>query len=200
MNNLGNLHMNQKKVDLAKKYLHMAVENGRNNSDAMYNLGCLYEKQQEHYLAEKYYLMAIKHNNRQAMNNLGCMYKKQNKLTCAEKYYLMAIEHGSKMALYNLGLFYEQLYNFDPAIKYYLKAILFDAGTIHNIVRLIPKVFLEQQLEILELVPQIRTTDEYFNRISIAARTLFLGKKMEMTRCLSNYLINDLVDICLSYY
>jgi tetratricopeptide (TPR) repeat protein len=144
--------------------------------------------------------MAIKHNNRQAMNNLGCMYKKQNKFNCAEKYYLMAIEHGSKMALYNLGLFYEQLYNFNVAIKYYLKAILFDSGTITNIVRLIPKVFQEQQLDILELVPQIRTTDEYFNRISIATRTLFLGKKMEMTRCLSNYLIDDLVDICLSYY
>jgi hypothetical protein len=77
---------------------------------------------------------------------------------------------------------------------------LFDADSIQDIVRLIPMLTREQQLEILELVPQIRTTCEYFYSIPIVVRTLFANKQMEMTRCLSNYLINDLIDICVAYY
>ena len=49
----------------------MAIE--QNYSDAMNNLGFLYEKQNKSDLAEKYYLMAVERNNSYAMNNFARM-------------------------------------------------------------------------------------------------------------------------------
>ena len=192
----------QNKLDLAEKYYLMAIKYNNNYSNALYNLGYLYAKQNKLDLAEEYYLMAINNgtNDFYAMNNLGLLYHKQLKLDSAEKYFLMAIEYGSKMASYNLGYLYEEQHKFDLALKYYLQAILFDAETIQNIVRLIPILDREQQLEILESVGQIRTIYEYYMALPIDVRKLFVDKQAEMTKCLSNYLINDLVNICVSYY
>jgi tetratricopeptide (TPR) repeat protein len=111
----------------------------------------------------------------------------------------MAIDYGSKVALYNLGLFYAEQRNFNLAIKYYLKAILFDADTIKNIISIMPTLSCELQLEILELVPLMRT-HEYFNKFPYMVHHMYNYKKIEMVKCLSPYLIDDMVDICLAYY
>ena len=200
MNNLGKLYEEQGKLDSSEKYYLMAAD--QNNSDAMHGLGILYRNKNKLDLAEEYFIMSINNNNHPfSMNSLGLLYKQQHKFDLAEKYYLMAIEHNSsKMAPYNLGRLYEEQHKFNLATRYYLKAVLFDAYTIKDSVRIIPNLSYESQLEILELVVQIRTNDEYLMEISDTVHTLFANKQMEMTRCLSNYLIGDLVNICLSYY
>jgi tetratricopeptide (TPR) repeat protein len=135
------------------------------------------------------------------MNCLGFIYETQYRLELAEKYYLMATtNHNCPNAMYNLGDLYEKQRKFDLAAKYYLKAISFNVGTVKNIAGIIPKISHDQQLDILELVVQIRSNEVYFMNISEEVRTIFANKKMEMIRCLSNYLIDDLVDICVNYY
>ena len=195
---LAILYKNQHKLDLAEKYFLLAIY--ENDPNAMYSLGLLYKNQRKLDLAEKYYLMASQYNHSGAMNNLGLLYKKENKLDLAEEYYLMAIEHNSKTALYNLGLFYEEHHKFNLATKYYLKAVLVDADTIKDIVRIIPSLSQELQLDILESVPRIRTTNEYFHKIPEAVRTIFANKQMEMMRCLISCLIQDVANICVAYY
>ena len=69
-----------------------------------------------------------------------------------------------------------------------------------NIVRIIPEVSVRLQLEILELVPHIRANDEYLHEIPEPVRQLYANKKIESKKCLLSYLVNDLVDICVSYY
>jgi len=93
MTNLGYLYRYDKKniielfsgsgasVDtnlLAKaiKYYKMAIEKG--NDTGMYNLGCLYEEENNIPDAIKYYKMAIEKGNEYAMNNLVKLYKEVN--------------------------------------------------------------------------------------------------------------------------
>ena len=69
-----------------------------------------------------------------------------------------------------------------------------------RIIAIIPKLSPKEQLDILESVPLIRTNDGLFDLIPIAVHYLYMNKKMKMLRYLSRYLIDDIVDICLSYY
>lgn len=60
----------------------MAIKN--NSSDAMFNLGLLYDEQGKYDLAEKYYLMGAKHNDSDSMYNLGVLYYNQEKYQTAK--------------------------------------------------------------------------------------------------------------------
>ena len=206
MNNLGLLYRKQNKLELAKKYYLMAIAHDNSNQRlrstcAIYNLGFLYDVQHDLDSAEKYYLMTVENGNNHpcAMNNLGQLYKRQNKFDLAEKYYLMAIENGNLKAMKNLGHLYDAQNKFDLAIKYYLKVLSFDANVISKIITIIPKVSQEIQLQVLELVPQIRTMNEILH-IPPTVYFQFMNKTIKISRWLARYLIDDIVDICLDYY
>lgn len=208
MNNLGAFYTQKKQFKLAEKFYLLAAE--QNHVYAMHGLASLYEHRNKPELAEKYYLMAIKRNDTHAMNNLAVMYEKQNKFDLSEKLYFSAIEHNSPFAMNNLGQLYKRQKKFDLAIQYYLMALTFYMNiempkkdiekTLLRIVKIIPNVSREQQLEILEVVPQIRSIHEYFIQIPNTVHFLFTNKKVEMARRLYRPLNDDLVDICLSYY
>jgi tetratricopeptide (TPR) repeat protein len=208
---LGNIYFGQNKLDLAEQYYIMAAEH--NNTVAMRSLGIIYMRQNKLDLAEKYYLMAIGEWDYVAGRNLGDLYRVQNKLDLAEKYYIMTIEyydsdhcitkseHTEIIKLNkNLGSLYCNQNKFDLATTYYLKALLFDATIIKNIINIIRKVSNETQLEILELVPEIRTTDEYFNKLHREVYFRYTNKKVEMAQRLACHLNGDVIGICLEYY
>ncbi len=148
--------------------------------------------------------MAIENdqNNSIAMHNLGLLYYQQNNLDLAEKYWLMALENNNdnSIIMCNLGHLHEKQNKFYLAIKYYLKALPVDATVLPKIIDIIPKVPQETQLLVLELVPQIRSNNEYFMKIPNTVHYMFLKKNIKISQYLSNYMINDIVDICLAYY
>jgi len=186
-------------VVLAEKYYLMSVK--QNNSSAMNALGFMYDEQNNTDLAKKYYRMAaIKYNHVSAMYNLADLYEKQKKFIHAKRYYLFAIKYNHVPSMRDLGNLYVKENNPELAIKYYLKGILFDATMIKYIISIITKLPTNLQLEILELVPQIRTTDKYFRKIPANVHHLYVSKKLEMQKCLLHCLMNDPTDICLSYY
>ena len=81
----------------------MAIEYD-NDTDAMGDLGSLYDDQENYALAEKYYLMAIEIGLESDliyddfMFNLGLMYYNQGKYELAKKYFLMAAQYGDEEA------------------------------------------------------------------------------------------------------
>jgi tetratricopeptide (TPR) repeat protein len=208
MVHLGHIYRDQHKWVLAEKYFLMALPVKRNDSNTLVNLGYVFRMRNMLNLAEEYFLMAAKLHNTIAMGHLGGIYKEKNEFDLAEKYFLMAIEnarddpnHVNRIAMNNnLGSLYEEHYKFNLAIKYYLKALLYDGKIIERIVNIIPKLSYELQLELLEVIPQIRTNDMYFKKLHHTVCFKFMDKKMGMLRHLSNYLIGNLVDICLDYY
>jgi tetratricopeptide (TPR) repeat protein len=144
------------------------------------------------------------------MRILGDLYKAQNKLDLAEKYYIMAMEYGDDEYYItksehteiiklnkNLGSLYCDQNKFDLATTYYLRALLFDANIIENIIQ---KVSNKTQLEILELVPEIRATDAYFNELQREVYFRYTNKKVEMAQRLACHLNGDVIGICLEYY
>jgi TPR repeat protein len=76
MNNLGNYYYNiEKNYEEAKKYFHMAIDNGE--STAMNNLGIYYENIEKNYEeAKKYYIMAAEKGNPNAILRIRCIEKK----------------------------------------------------------------------------------------------------------------------------
>uniref|UniRef100_A0A6C0H6C5 RING-type domain-containing protein n=1 Tax=viral metagenome TaxID=1070528 RepID=A0A6C0H6C5_9ZZZZ len=103
----------------AKKYYLIAIE--KENEDAMYNIGYLYDKEKDYENAKKYYLMAIVKGNTSALNNLGNLYYDKKDYENAKKYYLIAIEKGNDSAMNNLGLLYYKVEkDYENAKKYYL--------------------------------------------------------------------------------
>ena len=59
------------KEDKERESSYLLQIKNENDSDAMFDLGLLYDEQEKYDLAEKYYLMAVKYNNGSAMTNLG---------------------------------------------------------------------------------------------------------------------------------
>lgn len=94
----------------------------REIDDPIYQLyaGVYYECKDKFDLAEKQYLLAIKHNSDFAMNNLAYLYKKQGIFDSAETYYLTAIGCGNMRAMYNLAYMYYEQGKLDLAVKYSL--------------------------------------------------------------------------------
>ena len=117
----------------------------------------------------------------------------------AEEYYLKAIEHNSLRAIGDLGSLYQEQRKLDLAVKYYIKAAVSNGERIEIIYDIIPTVSPELQLEILELVPQLRTVNKII-QIPPIVYFSFVDKKMKISRLLSKYFIDDIADICLSYY
>jgi TPR repeat protein len=122
---IGNILTDQKKnIQKAAEYYLESV--ARENVNAMFNLGVLYEVEFKDYeKAKEYYLMAIKKGNSKAMNNLALLYRiefKDNEK--AIEYYLMGIEKGNINSIFNLALLYKnELHDYENAEKYFLIAI-----------------------------------------------------------------------------
>ena len=73
-----------------------AIENG--NTNAMYNLGNLYEKQEKYEKAEQMYLKAIQNGDVEAIFNLGVLYGTQKKYDKAKEYIKKAADLGNEKA------------------------------------------------------------------------------------------------------
>lgn len=120
------LHEN---CELKKKGLEYLVD--CNYHDALYELGCYYDKKKEYDLMIKYYEMAInKCNDVNAMHNLAFYYEMINQNNeLAEKYYLMILDkdinkNKDASAMFKLGRHYQNNENnIIKAEKYYLMAI-----------------------------------------------------------------------------
>jgi hypothetical protein len=95
---------------------------------------------------------------------------------------------------------YIQRNKFSLAIKHYARFASFGVNLINRIINIVPKLSQEQQLEILETVSLTRTNDELFHSIPRTVHQLYMDKKIQISRYLSYHLIDDIADICLSYY
>lgn len=101
---------------------NLLTEINKGNSDAIYELGNLYNKYKDFDNMKKYYLMAIEKNNSYAMNSLANYYKKQKDYDNMLIYYLMSIDQGNRLALYNLALYYKEIGKFEESLKYFKMA------------------------------------------------------------------------------
>ena len=110
LNSLGFLYFKMKKYDLSEKYYKESIESEPKDfgekfykSEAMCNLGILYEKQGMDEPAVQYYKMGIEYNKHpRSMVHLGKFYQSKEKLDLAKKYYQMAINEDYKPAEYLL--------------------------------------------------------------------------------------------------
>jgi TPR repeat protein len=108
----------EQRADLvsAEKYYMMAVDKG--NSDAMVNLGLLYDiEKKDIERAENYYQMAAKRGHTVAMINLGILYKAKKDFAIAEKFFAEAVNHGNAIAKGSLANLYLQLNRTDKKQK-----------------------------------------------------------------------------------
>ena len=110
------------KYDNMIYYYMLAIDKG--NSDAMYELGCYYDKIDNTSEAVNYLDMAIDKGNHNALYEMGCMYDEDGKYYEAIEYYLMAINKGNSKEMNNLGCYYENIEkDYNKAIEYYLMSI-----------------------------------------------------------------------------
>ncbi|EFE52796.1 Putative beta-lactamase hcpD precursor [Providencia rettgeri] len=122
MNRLAMLIEDQGRKDEAILLYQKAAELGSSSAD--YNLGILYELDNNYTKAKEMYEIAIKkHKSSSAMMSLGDLYRdgrggeKNTKL--AEKWYKESIKFGNDFAITRLGYLYGDLENYDEAIKCY---------------------------------------------------------------------------------
>ena len=110
LHSLGFLYFKMKKYDLSEKFYKEFLDSEPKDfgekfykSEAMCNLGILYEKQDMEELAVQYYKMGIEYNKHsRSMIHLGKFYQLKRKLDLARKYYQMAIDEDYKPAEYLL--------------------------------------------------------------------------------------------------
>lgn len=127
MNRLAMLKEDQGKKNEAILLYQKAAELGSSSAD--YNLGILYELDNNYTKAKEMYEIAIKkHKSSSAMMSLGDLYRNgrggEINTDLAEKWYKESIKFGNDFAITRLGYLYGDLENYDDAIKCYEKAII----------------------------------------------------------------------------
>ncbi len=127
-----------------------------NNKNAVYNLGCLYDNQNNFEKAEKYYLLACKVGDINAIYNVACLYFEHNIFKEAERYFLLSIQKEKSNAIFNLALLYyvtcqkEKLNNF-------LEKYNFDSNAFRELKFIV--LFGMENAEILENAKQLIYAD-----------------------------------------
>ncbi|WP_428743725.1 tetratricopeptide repeat protein [Sulfurimonas sp.] len=138
--NIGLIYQDHiKDYKKAEVWYKKALELDSANSDAMNNLGNIFEDFKEYNKAEiwyrkaialnnntkaiEYYKLADKNGNLKAANNLALVYDKLKKYQKAIYWYEKAIKKENTNALKNLGLLYHQQKDNINASQYYLAMI-----------------------------------------------------------------------------
>ena len=89
----------------AKERYEVAARKG--NTDAMNNLGVLYDKEGERLKAKEWYEKSASKGDTAAMNNLGLLYGNEGDKEKAKKWFEKATAKGDAEAMNNLGVLYD---------------------------------------------------------------------------------------------
>jgi len=118
--------------EYALQYYKEASDKG--SIDALYNIGCIFEDNNDYNTAVRYYSLAAKQNHSYACYNLGLMYLEGNGISKdihnAVYYLEKAAQNNHPGACYNLGILYyngvDTAIDYPQSLFYFKKA--FDLG------------------------------------------------------------------------
>ena len=116
---LAEYYMDKFDAENTKKWLENAAERGEVSS--MYDLGVLYEEEENYEEAEKWYKKALGKNYMIPLSRLGNIYEKKGDYKEAEKWYKKGVQNDNRGAINSLALLYEREGNSEESEKLLIK-------------------------------------------------------------------------------
>ena len=113
-------YMKEGNKEKAKERYEIAARKG--NTDAMYNLGLLYDNEGDKEKVKKWYEKAASKGNTDAMYNLGILYYEEGDKEKAKKWFEKAASKGNTDAMYNSGILHYEEGDKEKAKEWYEKA------------------------------------------------------------------------------
>lgn len=126
-NNLANIYLKLKNIELAKHYYMLAIKHDNassiNNSIYNYNLGLLYETNEENTEQAKiFYTISALKGYIDAQCRLASIYEDEGDIKKAKHFYTIAAIKGHTAAQNNLGMIYHKENNIPQAKHFYTLA------------------------------------------------------------------------------
>ena len=113
-------YMKEGNKEKAKERYEIAARKG--NTDAMYNLGLLYDNEGDKEKVKKWYEKAASKGNTDAMYNLGILYYEEGDKEKTKKWFEKAASKGNTDAMYNSGILRYEEGDKEKAKEWYEKA------------------------------------------------------------------------------
>jgi tetratricopeptide (TPR) repeat protein len=130
-NNLGNIHSDERNLDLALQMYQTALNLKPDYAEAYYNIGNIHSDGRNLDLALQMYQTALnlKPDYAEAYYNIGTVYEKQGRLDDAMNSYIRAVSINPDMSksYHNIGYLKYKNGNYEEAIQYFKKAVKKDS-------------------------------------------------------------------------